>query len=336
MATNAYVTFIIRNDSFLPGALVFAYALRRQNTPHDILCIVSDNLQKSSIDALHVLFDDVIVLKDLFVPHKKRQERQDRPFLFSRFHALRLGKDGDLDKRYDKVLICDADLLPLTQYDRLFDVKAPAGVLNEKKEYCMEYQDGTYIVPETVREDGRWIWHEIYKDYPFGSQIPAEITDRVEKDRDNMGINAALYLFKPSMDLYGSIQQDLKDPLKREMISEFPWPEMQYITWKLSGKWHNLDLKYSSFNGYPKIDVLYGIHYAGLKPWQMNHRSIAHFGKFEDYRLWYAVFLKMVERYPKLRKSPKIAKLDHAIRMRTRDSEYAFDRTGLKNVAHLF
>ncbi|MFP4078230.1 MAG: hypothetical protein ACLFUQ_03700 [Candidatus Izemoplasmataceae bacterium] len=336
MAKNAYVTFIIRNDSFLPGALVFAYALRRQKTSHDIVCIVSDNLQKSSIDALRVLFDDVIVLKDLFVPHKKRQERQDRPFLFSRFHALRLGGDGDLDKRYDKVLVCDADLLPLMGYDRIFEVDAPAGVINEKKEYCMEYQDGTYIVPQSVRDKGEWIWHEIYRDYPFGSRIPAQMTDRVVDDKENMGINAALYLFEPSMVLYESIKEDLRDPKTRAMIGEFPWPEMQYITWKLSGQWHNLDLRYSSFNGYPEIDVLNGIHYAGLKPWQMKHRSIAHFGKFEDYRLWYAVFLKMVERHPALRKSPKVAKLDHAIRERTRHPDYSFDRTDLKNVSHLF
>ena len=336
MTKHAYVTFIIRNDSFLPGALVFAYALRRQNTSNDLICIVSDNLKKSSIDALHVLFDDVIVLEDIFVPHKNRQERQDRPFLFSRFHALRLGTDGDLGKRYEKVLVADADLLPLKHFDRIFDVEAPAGVINEKKEYCMEYEDGTYIIPESVKKDGTWIWHDVYRDYPMGTKLPADITSRVIEDKMNMGINAALYLFEPAMSLHDSIQQDLKDPSMQEKIGEFPWPEMQYITWKLSGSWRNLDLRYSSFNGYPEIDVLYGIHYAGLKPWQMNHRSIGHFGKFEDYRLWYAVFLKMVERYPSLRKSPKIAKLDHSIRMRTKDSDYVFERTHLKNVAHLF
>ena len=336
MSKNAYVTFIIRNDSFLPGALVFAYGLRRQNTPNDLICIVSDNLKETSIDALKVLFDDVIVLKDIFVPHKKRQERQDRPFLFSRFHALRLGKDGDLGKQYDKVLIADADLLPLRYYDAIFDVEAPAGVINEKKEYCMDYEEGKYIVPESAEKEGTWHWHEIYKEYPMGTRIPASITNRVNEDKDNMGINAALYLFEPSMVLYGSIQKDLKDPVIQGKISDYPWPEMQYITQKLSGKWHNLDLRYSSFNGYPKIDVLYGIHYAGLKPWQMNHRSVPHFGKFEDYRLWYATFLKMVARYPDLRKSPKIAKLDHLIREQSKQDAYQFKRTDLPSISHLF
>jgi glycogenin glucosyltransferase len=336
MAKHAYVTFIIRNDSFLPGALVFAYGLRRQNTPHDLICIVSDTLQETSIEALKVLFDDVIVLKDIFVPHKNRQERQDRPFLFSRFHALRLGKDGDLGKAYDKILIADADVLPLRYYDALFEVDAPAGVINEKKEYCMDYKEGKYIVPKTAEKTGEWHWHEIYKDYSMGSLIPKSITNRVDEDKTNMGINAALYLFEPSMKLYESIQKDLKDPVIQDEISAYPWPEMQYITKKMSGQWHNLDLRYSSFNGYPKIDVLYGIHYAGLKPWQMNHRSVPHFGKFEDYRLWYAVFLKMVTRYPTLRKSSKIAKLDLKIREQSKNKTYQFERVTIPSVSHLF
>ena len=44
MSKNAYVTFIIRNDSFLSGALVFGYALRLQKTEHDLVCITSENV----------------------------------------------------------------------------------------------------------------------------------------------------------------------------------------------------------------------------------------------------------------------------------------------------
>lgn len=77
---NAYVTFIIRNDSYLPGALVFAYALKKQNTKYDLICIVSDNITDKAKENLLVLYDEVIVLKELYVAHERRQERQDRPF----------------------------------------------------------------------------------------------------------------------------------------------------------------------------------------------------------------------------------------------------------------
>lgn len=336
MEKCAYVTFIIRNDSFLPGALVLAYGLRRQKTRHDLVAIVSENISDVSVKALKVLYDDVITLNEIYVPHEKRHERQDRPFLFSRFHALRLGKDGDLGRAYDKVLICDADLLAMRDYDRLFELDTPAGVINEKKEYCMDYSEGQYIVPDSVDKDGTWRWHRVYEDYPMNARIPKAITDRVLHDNENMGVNAALYLLDASMALFEDIKDDLRNPEEQRKIARFPWPEMQYITQKLSGQWHNMDLRFSSFNGYPKIDVLYGIHYAGLKPWQMNHRSIRHFARFEDYRLWYRVFKDMVEAYPALKESKKIVKLYRWVTDLTKDADYQFKRTDIPAVRALF
>ena len=183
MGKNAYVTFIIRNDSYLPGALVFAFALRRQDTKSDLICIVSDNITENAIKKLKVLYDDVIVLDELYVKHDRRQERQDRPFLFSRFSAFRLGKDGDLGKNYEKIIIADCDLLPISNYDSLFDLKAPAGIINEKKEYCMEYTDKDYIIPDSVYLDGTWIWHDVYKEIPHGTKIQKAITDRIKNDK---------------------------------------------------------------------------------------------------------------------------------------------------------
>ena len=336
MSKQAYVTFIIRNDSFLPGALVFAYALRKQDTTKDLICIVSDNISQSSINALKVLYDDVIVLDEIYVPHKDRHERQDRPFLFTRFNAFRLGKDGDLGKAYDKILIADADLLPLKRYDELFDLNAPAGVINEKKEYCMEYENGAYIIPDSVYVDGTWKWHRVYENYPMGTKIPASITDRIHQDKQNMGVNAALYLFEPSMTMFNDILNDVQDEKVLKEISSYPWPEMQYITVKLSGKWHNMDLKYSSFNGYPILDVLRGIHFAGLKPWQIKHRSVKHFAKYEDYKLWYATFRHMAYEYNELQESSKVRKLLRFIEKLQENDEYVSHKKYISNVKHLF
>ncbi len=330
MKKYAYVTFIIRNDSFLPGALVFAYGLRKQNTPHDIVAIVSEHVTEQARTALKVLFDRVVVLDEIFVSHKSRQERQDRPFLFSRFHGLRLGRDGDLGLHYDKILICDADVLPLRCYDGLFDLKAPAGILNEKKAYCVDDDEGQYVKPKSVYDFGTWKWHRVYEDLPHGAEIPQAITDRVRHDQSNMGVNASLYLFEPSLRLFENMMRDLTDPTTQTMIGDFPWPEMQYMTYKLSGKWHNMDLRYSSFNGYPIIDVLYGIHFAGLKPWQMNHRSIKHFAKFEDYRLWYDVYRQMMGAYPKLASHRRLEKLMHWIKALQSDENYRFKRKNIE------
>lgn len=335
MDKYAYVTFIIRNDSYLPGAMVFAYGLKRQKSKHDLVCIVSDNISEQAVDTLKHVYDHVIVMNEVFVPHERRQERQDRPFLFSRFNAFRLGPDGDLGLHYDKIIIADCDILPLRKYDELFELDAPAGIINEKKDYCMSYDDGQYIFPPSVEQSGEWIWHEIYKQIPHGSKIPKKVTDRIKTDKDNMGVNASLMLFEPSMKLYHSIMDDLAMPDIQKEISTFHWPEMQYITLKLSGKWSNIDLRYSSFNGYPKVDVLYGIHFAGLKPWSIKNKSIKSYGKFEDYQLWFFTFVRMMNDYPTLNKG-KLLRIYNYIIDLMKDEKYQFKKYDLPQIQHFF
>ncbi len=333
----AYVTFIIRNDSYLPGALVFAYALRLQKTKADLICIVSDNISDYAINSLKLVYNDVIIIDEVYVPHDRRQERQDRPFLFSRFNAFRLGIDGDLNKKYEKIIIADCDLLPLHGYDKLFDLPAPAGIINEKKEYCLEYDDeGKYIIPESVYIDGTWKWHNIYSNVSHGTLIPKNITDRIRKDKQNMGVNASLYLFETSSKFYESIMDDLADIEIQKEISLYNWPEMQYISLKLSGLWTNIDLKYSSFNGYPEIEVLYGSHFAGLKPWNMKNKSIKAFGRFDDYKLWYYTYLKMCNEVEGMLENRKVKKLYNQVLRLTEDKKYQYYKKHIVHLNHFF
>jgi len=336
MSKNAYVTFIIRNDSYMPGALVFAYALKLQKTVNDLICIVSENISENAIKVLKVLYDDVLVIDELYVAHDRRHERQDRPFLFSRFNSFRLGEDGDLGKRYKKIMLADCDHLPLRGFDRLFNLPAPAGIINERKEHCLEYVDGKYIIPDSVEKDGTWNWHEIYRDVPHGTLVPKELTDRVLTDPTNLGINTSICLFEPSMKLYDSIMDDLLQKEVQDRISTYNWPEMQYITGKCSGDWTNIDLKYSSFNGYPKIDVLNGIHFAGLKPWSINNKSVKSFGKFEDYQLWNYTFLKMMKKNPRLSESGKLRRINDFLAELVQNDKYVFKKKHLEQFAHFF
>ncbi len=333
---HAFVTFVIRNDSFIPGALVFAYALKRQGVRADIVCLAGDKVTPRGVATLNIVFDDVLVIDELFVPHDNRHERQDRPFLFTRFHAFRMGPDGDLGCAYKKIVLADADVLPLADYQTLINQPVPSGILNEKKAYCMESQDGAYVIPPSVEIDGTWNWHAHYRDIPHGAKIPKTITDRVKDDPKNMGVNAALYVLRPNQAMFEGMLEDVTSEETLSKIRAFPWPEMQYITMKYSGQWHNLDLRFASFNGYPDIAVLKGIHYAGLKPWQLNHRSIMHFAKNEDYRLWYAVFMAMVEQYPDTTQHPKVRRTHHAVSEMIKDPVYRFTRRDLPNVKHLF
>lgn len=326
----AFVTFIMMNDSFLPGALMSAYGLRKENYDADLICIVTENISEKAREALGVLYDYVIEVEEIFIHHKRRQKRQDRPFLFTRFHALRLGKDGDLGFNYEKIVVVDADLLPLKNYDHLFTLNTPAGVLNEKRDYCIEYdENGKYIIPEDIDERKKWKWHRTYDDIcPHGSKIPKYICDRVKKDPSNMGVNSSLLVLTPSMDEFNSIMEDVKrEETLRYVGDVFNWPEMQYATMKWADEWTNIDLRFDGFGAYPKISVLFGLHYAGFKPWNFKYKKkIYKLGLHKDFQYWYEVYINMVTRdYPQLLKFKKIRKLfDHIIEFKNYLGEFKY------------
>ncbi len=302
-AEFAYVTFIMRNDSYLPGALVMASGLREMGTSADLVCMVTGSVTPAAKQALGVVFDYVVDVDEAVLPHARRQERQDRPFLFTRFNALRLGKDGDLGHSYDKIVVLDADILPLRDYDRLFSLDTPAGIINERKEHCLQATpDGRFLIPPGALQTGRWIWHDIYeKVCPHGQTIPEEITDRVLHDPSNMGVNACLWVLKPSMREHLDIMEDVQKPEVLELVSNWNWPEMQYATMRWSGQWKNVDLKFSSFSGYPAPSVVNGMHFAGLKPWSIKKRdALRRFSRYEDFRLWYAQFKTLMDAHPEL------------------------------------
>ena len=301
-----YATFLMRNDFFVPGALVFGYALKKQGIK-DIVCFVTDEISKDARSYLEIIFDQVIVIDKLSVKHDNRKGRQDRSDLFTRFEVLKYY--DDLTPLGSKFLLADSDILPLRNYAELSKAHSPSAILNERESHTTMIKDHQYVITDEILTSGTWHWHDIYADYLKGNTIPKTITDRVIDDPSNLGMNTSLLVFNTNLKDYDSIVDDLKEPSTQTLIQTFNWPEMQYLTQKWSGQWHTLDIRYASFSGYPRLDKVYGIHYAGLKPWAINHRSFDHYAKFKDFRLWQHVFLKMLEEFPELMTYPKLKKM---------------------------
>lgn len=313
-ARFAFVTFIMLNDSYLPGALMTAYGLRKQKTKADLVCMVTEDISSEARYALGQLYDYLVPVEKIYVPHKGMQTRQAVPYMYTRFNALRLGKDGDLGYAYDKVVVLDSDLLPLKHYSHLFCLETPAGILDENKYHCIEVNsDNQYIVPEDVEVTGKWLWHSVYDRLcPHGCRIPKTITDRVKEDPANMGMNGSLFVFKPDMQEFVAILADLHDPNLHKLLSDqFHWPDMQYLTLRWSGQWTNIDLRFSGFNGYPSLSVLFGTHFAGFKPWYFKKcKTMQCYARYHDFQLWFRNFTTMVEQaYPALLKVRRLKKL---------------------------
>jgi len=235
---TAFATFLMLNDNYLPGCLVLAGGLRRQGVRVPLFVLVTDDVSLQARQALGELYDHVVEVERIYVPHARRQERQDRPYYFTRIQVLRLGRDGDLGFDLDRVVVIDADVLPLSGYEDLLELAAPAGVLNEDRSHLVETdENGRYVIPPEAAQ-GRWIWHRIYADCLHGQLVPRHISDRPAQDPTNMGFNGSLFVMQPSMAEYRAILRDLERPEIRRLVGDlFDWPDMQYLTIRWSGRW---------------------------------------------------------------------------------------------------
>ena len=316
-ARYAHVAFLMLNDNYLPGTLTAGYGLRLQRTQADLVCLVTPEISSAARRALALVYDHVLEVEKIYVPHARRQERQDRPYYFTRLNSLRLGADGDLGLHYDKIVVLDSDVLPLHSFDHLFTLEAPAGIINENKAHFVETDaQGAYVRPADLEQSGQWNWHRIYAACPHGEPIPREITDRVRHDPKNMGINGSLFVFTPSLAELDEIRADLERPEVQRLVGDlFDWPDMQYLTMRWSGAWRNIDLRFSGFNGYPGIEHLCGSHFAGFKPWYFNReKAMARYVRHADFRLFFDTYSGMAQRYPALLEMPKLKRILGQIR----------------------
>ncbi len=303
MKAYAYVTFVMRNDSFISGAIVLAHALKHQSQRADLVCLVTKDVSDQGRSILNLVFDYVVCTEEIVVQHTNQCGRKDRPYLFTRLQALRLGINGDLGFKYKKIVLLDADILPICDYDQLFDINTPAGIINEEK---------AHFVEKSSLQDGKLLWHDVYEPIcSHGEKIPRYITDRVAENPKNLGVNACLWVLKPDYEAYVDILKQIRQPENVAMIRQFDWPEMQFMTHYWSGEWHNIDIRFASFNAQPRLSDVKGTHFAGLKPWQEKQlASLQHYSRYEDYQLWYVMFETLCRWHePKLLEFSKVDKI---------------------------
>lgn len=321
MHAHAFVTTVIKNDSYVPGALVLAHALRQQETQADLVCLLTPEVDRSAepaaLQSLGELFDRVLTVAPLKAAGGRGPAPQ-RHYLnqvLTRVHALRLAADGDLGCAYERVVVLDADILPLRCYDHLFLVPAPAGILNERADLFKRCDDGGRYVSAGSLAHGRWQWHHAYRALPHGAPIPARVTDRVRVDPANYGVNTALMVVEPSMEDHEGILAALASPDAAELLGRFRWPDMQFLTAHWSGRWHNVDLCFAGLGGYPDLTLLFGTHFAGPKPWALRNRTVRErFARFPDFRRWYAELASMLDAHPVLRRWSRLARLERFAR----------------------
>jgi hypothetical protein len=322
--SRAFVVFLMFNDSYLPGALTAAYGLKQQHSPSRRVCVVTPEISQEARGILGELYDQVLEVDPIPAPddpadrHSSPQTRTGSARLKSaaltRFASLRLGSDGDLGGSYSKIVVIDADLLPVRDFDDLWRIPAPAGIINEHRSHMAEIDpNGKLVVRPHSLASGKWVWHDIYDPVcPHGAPIPRELTDRVSDDHENYGVNASLVVIEPSLEVYEDFMNWASNPDIGELVrNRWPWVDQQAATLYWSGQWTNVDVSYSTLYGYPSLEVARGLHFAGVKPWSWRKKGFERrLNRFPDYRLWAEVYLEMMGEIPSLRRHRGLSRIE--------------------------
>ncbi|KAK2962713.1 putative Glycosyl transferase family 8 protein [Blattamonas nauphoetae] len=128
----AIATFVYNSDSYVPGALVLGYSLRKYNTgPIDLICIVCGDVSEEAKLVLSRVFDYVIdvdpITHECDVSRWKRF-RANYDWIhscFTKLHVFQL-------TCYERVLLLDSDMIALRSCDDLFtlQIELPTGNLS--------------------------------------------------------------------------------------------------------------------------------------------------------------------------------------------------------------
>lgn len=295
MNKYAFISLLYPNKlkqwTYLDGAILTAIGLRKQYVLHKIICMVTPDIVPEICDLLRIVYDEVKIVDyisplknagikingDIFDPsiYIDDNNYNDLVNIFTKLHIF------DSDKfNYEKIIFIDNDLIPICNFDNLFDLNTPAGW----QEKIMEIENQIPI----HRYTRIWgIWENI-----LHNELIPEFQTEIYKEPGST-INAGLLVIKPDKALFDEFINILSRTKKswfgpthkhkgvigldRKLSSRYIYPEQDFLTQQLSGKWHMIDGRYCAW-GKHTDDEIFGMHMAGLK-YEIN-------GKWENYKSW--------------------------------------------------
>jgi len=255
-----YVSLLYSHNNkcdYLEGVLLTGLGLRKQNVKYPLICLVTSDVSLENREIILKIWDKVIeveyispipnlngiLIKNILDPNFIHNNNSLIK-IFTKFHIFNYNI-----LPYDKILFIDSDHIPLSDFDKIFDLyDTPAGWL----EVCKKNPDGSYFIS--------WGTHP-FKDNQL---IPI---DYINVEKNPLNINAGLLLIKPDNNIFKEIIDELKNNNFKYMnldgkVNNYYWCEQSYLTNKFLGKWHYINHLYNSWGFY---DNSKSLHMAGLK-----------------------------------------------------------------------
>lgn len=287
---------------YLLGAILVAHMLKNRfhnydlyknntrGTKADIICMVTPDIDNDIIEILKLFYDYVITVP--YISWSDYNLSDEIRYNENKFIHIQDLSKGNLNNshgfckvmtklnifnsqlfKYKKVVLLDADIIPLGFYDTLFTLETPAGWL----EFRHHQMINLGLDPTNDRST---LCIHSQKILPF-------LTDLNNKYSSD--INASILVIEPDINLFNEMINELKTPLDKwfginkehsgfwymdKFYDHYKFPEQNYLTKKFSGKWKCIDVVYTKW--IKNANDSLGISLAGIieKPWEIQ--SINH------------------------------------------------------------
>ena len=267
----AYTTLLMRGESYLPGCLAVAAALRwHVHTRAALVCLVDDSVAAWAREILERTYDRVVTVPRLQAHESSfPEEMLSDPYrdMYTKLHIF----DAELFP-YHRVVFVDADLLPIRRFDHLFTLRSPAAVI------------------ESVAPTSQWAWVQHMHDVCHGHPVQPQMLE-LSSDQDvTGGINGGLLVVQPDAARF----EDMAERIRRPMADWGPrhrahadrgirygFAEQHFLQIEFQDVWTAVDPRFNSMR--TDIPHSFGVHWTiGRKPWE----NLGNPGRTVSQALW--------------------------------------------------
>lgn len=261
-SNRAWVTLLTR-ESYLPGAVLLAHSLHKQNSKYPLIILYTPTLPKSMLPALA---RECKLTNASLRPTSMLQPRGETTLIAERF------KDTWTKLRvfelvtYERICFLDADMLVLRNMDEIFDVEFPddGSWWLAASHVCVCNLDNDSWAPADWKKENCAFG---------GSSHPTALTHppAARKTGTHSLLNGGLFVFAPSQELWGALLEFLNSS---PLVSGFMFPDQDLLAEFFRGRWLSVGWQYNALKTWrywhPEFwqdGEVRNLHYIVDKPW---------------------------------------------------------------------
>lgn len=279
----AWVVLIMLGDSYAPGAFVLAHSLRKLQTKHSIVCMVTRDVSAEiRAQLLIVGYDEVIEVP--YIEQKTKVKKQNDKYKswidksFTKWNCL-------MFTQYDRVILVDADIVFAINSDDLFDLQAPAACYTNP--YAIPWKpDGLincYIKDHNLTHGSFISEKDILNSLKYGSFVGC----------------GAMVLLEPNMKKYDEFCTMLRatDVFGEKYNTISGADEIAIAIFYATTGWTHIHQRYIAIP-WKKDWVntnIHAYHYYGFKPWEKNP------AEFPDLTYWWSLSDELTTKHAELK-----------------------------------